>query len=124
MRRGETFDGVVADPPAFGRGGKSRREWRIERDLPEMCGLLSELLSPSPALLLLSCHDARWPPARLASHLAPASQLGELEAGPMVLQACEPGGRDLAMGCFVRWCPPPGNDSPDAPMVAADTRCY
>eukprot|EP00964_Phaeocystis_antarctica_P109168 scaffold73649_cov62-Phaeocystis_antarctica.AAC.8 len=114
VRRGEVFDGVVADPPAFGRGGqgKKRSEWRIERDLPEMCTLLSQLLSPSPALLLLSCHDARWPAPRLASHLAqclPQPQPGEggavLTSGTMALEAHAPGGKDLSMGCYVRWSP-------------------
>ena len=115
VRRGEVFDGVVADPPAFGRGGqgKKRSEWRIERDLPEMCTLLSQLLSPSPALLLLSCHDARWPAPRLASHLTqclPPPRPGEggavLTSGTMALEAHAPGGKDLSMGCYVRWSPP------------------
>ena len=104
MRRGEKFDGIVADPPAFGRGGKGRKEWRIERDLPELCSLLPELLAPSPALLLLSCHDARWPARRLAEYLAPTG-LGKMETGSMGLAAHGQGGRDHLMGCYVRWRP-------------------
>ena len=36
---------------------------------------------------------------------AGAPQLGEPEAGTMVLRAARPGGRDLPMGCFARWRP-------------------
>ena len=105
VRRGEVYDGIVADPPAFGRGGKKRSEWRIERDLPELLSLLPQVLAPNPAFVLLSCHDGRWPARRLADELAAAlPQLaGEAEAGGMVLRASSPAGNDLPMGCFARW---------------------
>jgi len=106
VKRGETYDGVVADPPAFGRGGKKRSEWRIERDLPELLELLPRLLAPSPLLVLLSCHDGRWPAARLAEQLAAVPQLrradADVEVGSMVLRA-HSGGNDLPMGCYARW---------------------
>ena len=106
VKRGEIYDGVVADPPAFGRGGKKRSEWRIERDLPELLELLPQLLAPSPLLVLLSCHDGRWPATRLAEQLTAAvPQLrrgdADVEVGSMVLRA-QDGGNDLPMGCYAR----------------------
>lgn len=119
VRRGERFDGIVLDPPAFGRGpkGKGKRvaEFRIARDLEPMADLLAELISDEPRFVLLTCHDARWPQERLADVVrgvvrgragSGAQQgqqpAGEVETGAMVLRA-ESGGRDLPMGSFARW---------------------
>ena len=114
----EVFDEVVAKSPAFGRGGqgKKRGEWRIERDLPEMCALLAQLLRPRPrcAAQLPRRTLARAAPASPAPCL-PLPQPGEggaapgaarLATGSRTLEAHALGGKDLAMGCFVRWSPP------------------
>ena len=39
VRRGDQYDAIVLDPPAFGRGGPKKRDWRIERDLPRLLEL-------------------------------------------------------------------------------------
>lgn len=57
-RRGRRYGVIVADPPAFGRGGKGR-EWKLERDFPELLGLLGKLLG-KPGLLCLTCHREGW----------------------------------------------------------------
>ena len=57
IRRGNTYDGIIMDPPAFGRGGK--REWKIERDLPLMMQLVPQILSPNPAFVILTCHASK-----------------------------------------------------------------
>lgn len=95
-----------ADPPAFGRGGEKRREWRIERDLPLLLESVPRLLSDEPSFVLLTAHDARWSLERLQSELldnAPMlKRTGRIESGAMVLRA-EQGGHDLPLGDFVRW---------------------
>ncbi len=53
-RRDKRYDLILADPPAFGRGKKG--EWKLERDLPELCALAGELLMPGPAGFVLTCH--------------------------------------------------------------------
>ena len=104
-KRGETFDGIIVDPPAFGRGGKKGAEWRIQRDMPNLLDVLATLLPDRPAFVLLTCHDQRWPSSRLSEALEgmlPCDD-GSLEEGRMVLKASERGGRDLPMGAFARW---------------------
>ena len=62
VRRGEAYDGVVLDPPAFGRGGaKKKVDWRIERDLERLLRLLGDLLGDEPVSAPRAC------PARRAS---------------------------------------------------------
>jgi 23S rRNA (cytosine1962-C5)-methyltransferase len=66
VRRGNVYDGLVFDPPAFGRGGNGK-VWKLEKDLPLLAeGLLPQLLSDDPLFVVLSCHDVDWPPSRLA----------------------------------------------------------
>lgn len=65
---------------------------------------MAALLSDEPAFVLLSAHDQKWPVDRLERELIGAVGPGvaRAERGPMTLRA-QPGGRDLQMGCFVRW---------------------
>ncbi len=54
IRRGKQYDGIILDPPAFGRGGKA--EWRIKRDLPKLMQLVQQILTPNPIFVILTCH--------------------------------------------------------------------
>lgn len=121
VRRGDRFDGIIFDPPAFGRGGQKSKgkrggqkgkggggggEWRIQRDLPLLVDGLRALLSDEAAFVLLTCHDARWPAAELreiVNDLLDDERKSGVEQGSMILRAAD-AGRDLPMGEFARWC--------------------
>jgi 23S rRNA (cytosine1962-C5)-methyltransferase len=49
-RKKLAFDGIVIDPPTFGRV-RGRREWRLERDLPGLLAAAAGLLAPGGWLL-------------------------------------------------------------------------
>lgn len=107
-RHGHVFDGLILDPPAFGRGGKRGKDWRIDRDFPRLLQLLPDLLSEQPSFVLLTAHDAELGPEALRDALARVlaaarADGGEVEHGELVLRADEPGGVDLRMGAFARW---------------------
>lgn len=51
-RRGSTYDGIVLDPPAFGRGAKGQ-VWKIEEDLPKLLEALKPLLAETPGAFFL-----------------------------------------------------------------------
>lgn len=57
LKRGETFDLIVLDPPTFGRA--DGRVFRIEKDLPVLVRDCFELLEPG-GRLLVSCNYAEW----------------------------------------------------------------
>ena len=47
IRRGRRYDGIILDPPTYGRGGNGET-YKIERDLTETLRLCRALLSDSP----------------------------------------------------------------------------
>jgi 23S rRNA (cytosine1962-C5)-methyltransferase len=99
IRRGKRYDGVVIDPPSFGRGPKGE-VWKLERGLAPLIASCQELLSESPLFLLLTAHSPGVTPAVLRAMLAPLG--GEVESGEMLLEG---GGPALPAGAFARWTP-------------------
>jgi 23S rRNA (cytosine1962-C5)-methyltransferase len=53
-RRGRRYDGIVLDPPAFGRGGG--RDWRLEADLPDLLATCAAVAAPA-AFVLFTTHS-------------------------------------------------------------------
>jgi 23S rRNA (cytosine1962-C5)-methyltransferase len=51
VRRGAAYDGIVLDPPAYGRGPDGEK-WVLEQGLDEMLGLCAQLLKPRGFLVL------------------------------------------------------------------------
>ncbi len=56
VRRGRTYDGVILDPPRFGRGPKGEL-WRVEESLSALLRQCRKLLSPSPLFVLLNTYS-------------------------------------------------------------------
>ena len=52
VRRGTTYEGIILDPPAFGRGAKGE-VWHIESGLPALLAALKELLAETPGSFFL-----------------------------------------------------------------------
>ncbi len=55
VKRGKKYQIIVADPPSFGRapGGDV---WKIQRDLPTLIELATQLAGDELKMLILSCH--------------------------------------------------------------------
>jgi 23S rRNA (cytosine1962-C5)-methyltransferase len=51
-RRGAKYDGIILDPPAFGRGAKGE-VWKIEGDFPALLESLKKILSLKPGSFFL-----------------------------------------------------------------------
>lgn len=103
-RRGRRYQGIILDPPAFGRGPKGKSTWKLDKDLPLLVELLPDVLARKPAFLLLTCHDPKWPARKLQTLLQHAPGMpkrGIYETQDMVLRSTR-GGVDLPMGQSVR----------------------
>ena len=59
VERGEQFEIIVMDPPAFGRGPKGE-VWKIEESLAELVSLLPKLVSPKVQLVILNGYAAGY----------------------------------------------------------------
>lgn len=58
IKRKNFYDGIILDPPAFGRAGKNC--WQLENDLPQLLECAYSLLTPQPLFFLISCHQTGW----------------------------------------------------------------
>ncbi|MFH0891108.1 MAG: class I SAM-dependent methyltransferase [Candidatus Liptonbacteria bacterium] len=66
VRREVKYDGIILDPPAFGRGAKGE-VWRIEENLLRLLLALKKLLNPKPgSFFLLNGYAAGYSPLSLA----------------------------------------------------------
>ena len=61
IRRGKKYDGILMDPPAYGRG-PSGELWKIEDELYGLVELCSELLSDDPLFFLVSTYASTLSP--------------------------------------------------------------
>ena len=69
IRRGNTYDAIVLDPPKFGRGTKNET-WRFEEDLPALLSNVRALLSDQPLFVILTAYAVRLSHIALAQALA------------------------------------------------------
>lgn len=102
-RRGRRYDGVILDPPTFGRGAGGE-VYKIERDLVKTLALCRAVLSDEPGFALLSGHTPGFSPVVLANTLGPsmAGVRGRVEHGELLL-AGAPGIAPLPNGTWARW---------------------
>ena len=56
QRRGKTYDAVIMDPPAYGRG-PSGEMWRIENDLYPLVSECVKLMSDKPLFFLINAYN-------------------------------------------------------------------
>lgn len=56
VKRGRIYEGLILDPPAYGRGPEGER-WILEEQITELLGLCSRLLAPGPSFLVLNLYS-------------------------------------------------------------------
>ncbi len=102
VRRGAVYEGIILDPPAFGRGPKGE-VWRIEEDLPKLLGATKKLLSPKPnSFFLLNGYAAGYSPRSFEQ--AAESIFGQTEGEYGELRISETGSeRVIPAGIYVRF---------------------
>ena len=55
IRRGNKYDGIIMDPPSYGRG-PTGEVWKIEENIDEFVGLTAGVLSDDPLFFLLNSY--------------------------------------------------------------------
>ena len=55
IRRGNKYDGIIMDPPSYGRG-PTGEVWKIEENIDEFVELVSNVLSDEPLFFLLNSY--------------------------------------------------------------------
>lgn len=105
VERGEVFEIIIMDPPAFGRGPKGE-VWKIEEKLPELLLLIPELLSPDAQLVVLNGYAAGFVARTFGELLAEAvtQREGEITYGDISIQEKHTG-RVLTTSIYSTWRP-------------------
>jgi len=103
QRRGNTYDGIVMDPPSYGRGPTGEL-WKIENDLYPLVADCAALLSDTPAFFLINSYTTGLAASVLKNVLRVALPDGNAVADEVGL----PIERDnlvLPCGSSGRWTP-------------------
>jgi 23S rRNA (cytosine1962-C5)-methyltransferase len=103
VRRGSKYDGILLDPPKYGRGPDGEI-WSLERDLPELMALARQLLSDDAAFLVLTVYAIRMSALaiRALAEQELAGRGGVIEAGDMAIRE-EARGLLLPTAIYARW---------------------
>ncbi len=107
VRRGKRYDGIILDPPKFGRGPEGE-VWRLEEHLPALVADCRKLLDADSRFLFLTVYAVRMSSLAIAGLLAElfADLPGTIEHGDLAVRedsnADEPG-RLLPTAIFARW---------------------
>ena len=64
IRRGNKYDGIIMDPPSYGRGPKGEI-WKIEESIHHFVKLCASLLSDDPLFFLINSYTTGLAPAVL-----------------------------------------------------------
>lgn len=65
IRRGSQYDGIIMDPPSYGRGPKGEI-WKIEDNIFPFIQLAAQVLSDKPLFLLINSYTTGLQPAVLS----------------------------------------------------------
>jgi len=75
IRRGRRYDGIVMDPPSYGRG-PSGELWKLEDALYALVAQCAELLSDTPSFFLINSYTTGLSPSVIAAILGLAVGTG------------------------------------------------
>lgn len=107
VRRGRRYDGIILDPPKFGRGPNGE-VWRIEEGLPGLVRDCRKLLDGESRFLFLTVYAVRMSSLALAGLLAEVLQdlPGEIQHGDLSVREDSKDPRLLPTAIFARWSNP------------------
>ncbi len=107
VRRGKRYDGIILDPPKFGRGPEGE-VWRLEDHLANLIEDCRQLLDSDSRYLFLTVYAVRMSSLALGGLLADvfADLPGTIEHGDLAVREEGEGGRLLPTAIFARWSNP------------------
>jgi len=105
VRRGSKYQGILLDPPKYGRGPDGEI-WQLERDLPELVALARQLLADDAAFLVLTVYAIRLSALALEALMAEIMPAGRIESGDMAVRETARG-LLLPTAIYSRWSATP-----------------
>ena len=104
VRRGKRYDGIVLDPPKFGRGPEGE-VWRLEEHLSGLLADCRRLLDADSRFLFLTVYAVRMSSLALIGLMDEIFRdlPGKLEHGDLAVREDGEDGRLLPTAIFARW---------------------
>ena len=102
-RRGAKYDGILLDPPKFGRGPKGEI-WEVYKSLPDLFSACKSVLSAKPLFVVTTIYAVRASAIHVGQALEEVMRgfKGEVERGELVTRETS-AGRYLSQAVFARW---------------------
>ena len=103
MRRGHRYEGIILDPPKFGRGPKGE-VWEFFELFAALLNECIDILSSRPLFIVVTAYAIQASSLSLYYALNQATQKigGEISIGELALKE-KSGGRLLSMAIYARW---------------------
>ncbi len=102
-RRGSLYDGILLDPPRYGRGPEGE-VWKFETDVAPLMKACAELLTPDARFMILTTYAMRLSSLSLYHMMKDAigTRKGKIDHGELMLND-QSKFRPLATSMFSRW---------------------
>jgi 23S rRNA (cytosine1962-C5)-methyltransferase len=102
LKRGNKYQGIIMDPPAYGHGPK-KEVWDIEEHLLPLIEDAKQLLASDALFMLINGYSAGYSPVAYGNNLLSLEKKGgKVETGELLIHEKD-GGRALPAGLFARW---------------------
>jgi 23S rRNA (cytosine1962-C5)-methyltransferase len=103
IRRGAQYEGIILDPPKFGRGPKGE-VWEFYKLLPDLLDACRQILAPKPLFVQLTAYAVKASAVTLyyAMEGMMSGFKGSVQAGEIGLTE-QSAGRFLSTAIFARW---------------------
>ena len=105
IRRGNTYDIIIMDPPSYGRG-PGGEVWKLENEIYDFVSLCSQLLSESPLMVLINSYTTGLSPSVMEYILCETvgrKYTGKTESDEIGLPVSSKPGRVLPCGASAIW---------------------
>lgn len=99
LKRGNKYNGIILDPPAFGHGPNGE-SWKLEKNINEMIKLVLDLLDPNDHFLILNTYSLGFS-SLIIENLLNDKAGKNLNIGELYLKATS--GIVLPLGVFGRF---------------------
>jgi 23S rRNA (cytosine1962-C5)-methyltransferase len=100
VKRGKKYNGIIMDPPPYGRGPQGEK-WTLHEQLDELVGMCSSLLEERNAFFVMSTYAVGLSP--MVGRNVVVSHFGDTQPASGELYLKSQGDKDLPMGTFLRF---------------------
>ena len=101
IKRGNKYDGILMDPPSYGRGPGGEK-WKLEEDIASLVAETAKLLSARPLFFLISSYTTGLQPTVMSNLLRACLPEGKITSEELTIPTSDRG-IELPCGCSALW---------------------